>query len=103
MSERWTRIKDNLVGEKNGYVCSEGHTTITIHKDHGVTPMFLGCKTCGATANSQMYSVEIYDGYYGEGQATHEWYKPEGKVFKSLDIESQDHVTRGGLLLREIE
>lgn len=76
----------------NVYTCASGHDTVTIDMDHGTTPMFLGCKTCGKQATSHMYrcSQDLIPEW--------EWYAPNPTDCAEYEL---DHVLSGGLLLRE--
>lgn len=77
----------------NIYSCADGHDTVTIDKDHGTTPMFMDCKTCGKQATSHWYNVP-------KGLIpTWEWYKPN---ISDVNDYEMDHVLSGGLLLRPI-
>ncbi len=90
----------------NAYVCKECKgLTVTIEKVEGITPMFLGCRAsgkeydCNSMAVSMMYppaSIVIK-----LPKPKWEWYKPDS--LKRLDVETADHVQKGGLLLRKIE
>lgn len=99
----------------NAYVCPMLHATVTIHKDEGTTPMFIGCRTCGKQATSRMGMVD------SSLKPTHEWYKPTPEDIDRevsdawMEIESdtplsrddirrgfEDHARKGGLYLRRI-
>lgn len=82
------RVKNRI----NCYTCPSGHNTVTIDINHGTTPMFLGCKTCGQQATSHMYRCDqtLIPAY--------EWYAPNPAECKEYEL---DHVLSGGLLLRE--
>lgn len=83
----------------NLYNCrSCGNTIITIDKDKGTTPMFLGCENYGGCKDGRMFSM-----MYNVPEIlvpSHEWYKPQLSECKSYEV---DHVQNGGLLLRKIE
>lgn len=95
---------------KNAYICNLLHSTVTVHKDAGTTPMFLSCLTCGKRAVSRMGQVD--DSLI----PTHEWYKPtdedciaeaerisqEKETYKYTLHAIREHVAMGGLLLRKI-
>lgn len=98
--------------QKNAYVCTNLHTTVTVNKDNGVTPMFISCPVCNERAASMMYKINQ------ALEPTHEWYKPteeqiigEAKFFalaneldeKLLLSGLKDHVKQGGLLMRKIK
>lgn len=91
-------------GAVNGYQCPECDMyTLVIHKDRGVTPMFLACrvtKDCPGTAVSLGYPPGTPPP--GIMRAVRwEWFRPDKKAFNKLTPEMQDHVRRGGLVLRE--
>lgn len=77
----------------NIYTCASNHDTITRDLDHGTTPMFLACKTCGKQATSHMYRCDQ------TLTPVWEWYAPNPADCKEYEL---DHVLSGGLLLREI-
>lgn len=107
------------VGEKNAYFCDDCHGYIvTVDRDEGVTPMFLACRVkgeptdpendCEGTSRSMMYPGEPWPEEDGLGhpiptEPTWEWYTPEAEEILTLDVESVDHVRKGGLLLRQIK
>lgn len=86
-------------GKKNIYACLEGHQTVTVDKDSGVTPMFLICPEpgCGQRATSVMYQCDQ------SLTPSREWYIPEGKELAKLKGPVLEHVRAGGMLLRKIE
>ncbi len=88
-------------GRVNGYVCDScGGKTVTIHRDEGVTPMFIGCRAlpgCQGRAVSLMYTSNPA---WELPEPKWEWYRPEST--RHLSAEVADHVRRGGLLLREV-
>lgn len=77
----------------NIYTCTSGHDTITRDLDHGTTPMFLGCKTCGKQATSHMYRCDQ------TLTPLWEWYAPNPADCADYEM---DHVLLGGLLLRPV-
>jgi hypothetical protein len=81
--------------KKNIYECPAGHLTVTEDRDEGVTPMFMECKRpgCNRQSASMMYNVPQFL------TAEYEWYKPNPEDVKPYE---QEHVSKGGLLLREI-
>jgi hypothetical protein len=85
-------------GRKNKYVCDDpgcAHTITTVDIDEGVTPFMTACEKCNGTAVSRMYRVDQTE------VETHEWFRPQ--TLEGLKPHSQEHVRRGGLLLRKIE
>ena len=85
-------------GKPNVYVCEACHEElVTVDVDEGVTPFMLGCRAtpgCSGMAQSAMYNVPPER----VAEATHEWYKPA--TMDGLSAAVQDHVGKGGLLLR---
>lgn len=87
-------------GKKNIYKCDDGHLTVTIDRDDGVTPFMTTCTYtgCGKMARSHMYHAQCQ-----VFEPTHEWYRPtERQMSKEKRPGVIDHVKRGGLLLRAI-
>ena len=91
---------------KNVYTCEQGHRTVTVDINYGVTPMFLICKTegCGAKATSAMYPPNI------EEEPTHEWFKPDDAYLErrygydeAILHAMTEHVNKGGLDIRRIK
>lgn len=83
----------------NVYTCKVGHRIVTVDRQKGVTPFIIGCKhpSCAERATSNFYRVD-------RGLTpTHEWYRPSLREYETLDPHSKDHVSNGGLLLREID
>jgi hypothetical protein len=96
----------------NAYVCFNLHITVTKNVDEGVTPMFIACPKCFKQAISMMYNVNQ------SSKPTQQWYKPtrdeivaEAKaVTKNFNVSFldvfnnlQDHVSKGGLLMKELK
>ncbi len=91
----------------NAYVCPKCNgLTVTIERVKGVTPMFLGCRangevnTCGGFSASMMYRIPPK---LGELEPKWEWYSPHPATIQNLDLETQEHVRKDGLLLKKIE
>lgn len=103
-------------GNKNAYICSNLHSTVTEYADSGVTPMFISCPICKEMSTSMMGRVNQ------SIEATHEWYKPANtldeitkfahdeisKVMKPEDDHFNgavqgviNHIVQGGLWMRE--
>ncbi len=97
----------------NAYVCYNLHVTVTTLKDEGVTPMFIACPKCMKRATSMMFEVNQ------ESKPTQQWYKPtrdeiveeakaiaknfSGVTFLDAFNNLQDHVAKGGLLMKELK
>lgn len=101
----------------NLYMCEHGCHNVTVDVDKGVTPFMIGCEftgrpdripdptkmkygKCIGMAKSCMYPKEI-DDKYPIPVATHEWYRPSLKEFKTLSELEKDYVKDGGLLMRK--
>lgn len=100
----------------NCYVCEHHCQTFTVDVDHGVTPFMIGCEfkgspdrpanpkfigangKCIGTAKSCFYPRDKLPDH---AKVTHEWYRPNSTEFKRLSHGSKEHVSKGGLLLRE--
>lgn len=95
-------MKVTKPGDVNAYICKDcGYLTVIVHKDPGVTPMFLGCRgpiECNGMAVSMMYNIPKQM----LPEPKFEWYNPGNAELSRMDIGMQDHVRRGGLVLREI-
>lgn len=91
-------------GARNAYWCDDCHSyTVVVHRDAGVTPMFLACRAtadCRGTSRSMMYPKDPWPAHIPE--ATYEWYLPDAKKLRKMDPAEQDHIMRGGLALREV-
>ncbi len=92
----------DLTGARNLYQCDAcGGVIVTVHKHHGVTPMFLACRAtpdCRGSMASCMYLPfpELL-------QPTHEWYTPDADELKTFSAGMRQHVEQGGVVLRKIE
>jgi hypothetical protein len=105
---RMGNMRDNVMPEaakpgfkqqKNMYVCERcaGHI-VTVDLEEGVTPFLIKCEAtagCSGMMKSSMYRV-----YDQSVRASHEWYRPT--LVMRLDAWEQEHVKKGGLLLRRI-
>lgn len=85
--------------KKNMYVCERcaGHI-ITVDLESGVTPFLIKCEAtpgCSGMMQSSFYRVQNQS-----VRASHEWYKPT--LVMRLDAWEQEHVKKGGLLLRRV-
>lgn len=74
----WAQPADDRVGRENVYVCDKCHGHIvTVDRDPGVTPMFLGCRATEG-CDGQMVSSGYPDPSKKPasiGPATWEWYR----------------------------
>lgn len=107
-----------MKGKINTYTCKDGHKTVTIDKDEGVTPFMISCEECKAldklnsTATSSMYrcSQELTPAF--------EWYRSNMAeiVIMAKEMERDfkvnydgafesllSHHNQGGLYLRKIK
>jgi hypothetical protein len=104
LAPRATPFRERL----NAYRCDDcGRYTVTIDRDEGVTPMFLGCRAdgtedyaCGGRAVSLGYPKGPRPSW---AVPAWEWYKPDAAELARMSPEMRDHVQRGGLALRKIE
>ena len=95
-------------GRYNVYTCPDGHHTVTLDVDDGVTPMFLACRHdgtetgCMKRATSSCYPDGPLPEFLREKfeQFGWEWYRPSLKWARRKGPEMLDHVLRGGLDLR---
>lgn len=99
----WGQAANERVGRENCYVCREclGHI-VTVDRDPGVTPMFLGCRATEG-CSGQMVSSGYPDPDKKPasiGPATWEWFRPTD--LKGYEPDMVDHISRGGLELRKI-
>lgn len=91
-------------GKKNAYTCGNLHSIVTIYKDSGTTPMFMGCPKCGTKMVSRMGDINP------NAEPTHEWYKPTEADWKEVELAIdndtinalKEHVRKGGLLYRQL-
>ena len=100
-------------GEKNAYYCETcGGYTVVIHRDDGVTPMFLACRaageveTCQGRAVSMMYRDIDSAPANVPKEPAWEWVKPSKsrvRRIKKRNPAFAEHLERGGLELRKIE
>ena len=85
----------------NVYTCPNGHKTVTIDIDEGVTPMMLRCRqkaddgkhNCAEMASSAWYNCDQ------SLEPEYEWYKPAS--LKGLSPAMKEHVKMGGLEIRK--
>ena len=87
----------------NAYTCDVcGLNTVTIDVDPGVTPMLLACRRtpgCTGTGTSAGYPAGPVPDELLE-HLTWEWSTPTEGEFRKLSPAVQDHVERGGPVLR---
>ena len=88
-------------GKKNMYVCDTcGGHIITKDIAAGTTPFLIACQAthgCPGRMGSSFYKVFDPENRLAH---THEWYKP--LLHRGMSPATQDHVQKGGLLLRAI-
>lgn len=89
-------------GALNAWQCSTcGKSTVAVHVDDGVTPMFLGCRAtpgCIGRATSSGYPSGPVPHYIVEA-LRFEWYAPSPTELVKLDQETRAHC---GLLIRDL-
>ena len=83
---------------ENVYVCPKSHMTVTVDVDVGVTPFILKCRRegCDEFAQSRFYPKSPR--HYSMPDPEWEWYRPGYEEY--LLMEHDDHVEKGGLLIR---
>ncbi len=93
--------------KKNSYVCEGifnrlkspgpgcGYNLVSIDRDKGTTPFMIKCDKCGGMMKSTLYRID--QNYV----PTHEWFKPSD--VSDIPKGWEDHVSMGGLVLREIK
>lgn len=85
----------------NAYACDDcGNMTVTIDREHGVTPFLIDCtvKGCNGMARSGFYAVpqDLIPQY--------EWRKPTKTEYYQLPVSTRrDHVDQGGLMMYPIK
>lgn len=97
-------------GAVNGYQCPDCNgLTIVVHRDAGVTPMFLACRAEGVDPREAKCKGQAVSLMYPEGEPpappAWEWFKPSAtqmKRYRREDPAMYDHVQRGGLELRKL-
>lgn len=92
--------RQSMVGRVNVYLCETCRfATVTVHRDHGVTPFIIPCQHqgCGKRSYSTLYRAPTHLA------PTHEWYLPITSEIATLDPMTRAHVEKGGLLLRPID
>jgi len=107
-SPDWWLYKLPAKGARNAYKCNTcGICIITIDVDRGTTPAFMGCKAtkgCDGSMTSAGYPSTPMPKSLN-ACAVWEWYRPEANAL-GLFHEDQiidEHIRRGGLLLRRQE
>lgn len=95
------RSVEDFTGRKNMYQCDTcGGVIVTVHRQHGVTPMFLNCRAtngCAGSMASAMYAPvpEMFT-------PTHEWYVPTVDELQQMNREMREHIEQGGLMIRKV-
>ena len=94
------------IEKRNAYICKECRTvTLIVHIVEGVTPMFIGCTKpgCSGKAISFMYKVPppLLVSFNDDFIPSHEWYKPSEIEASMLSDGQQEHIKKGGLIMRE--
>ena len=93
-----TAKAQNEAPRLNIYQCQSCYGLIcTVDRDKGVTPFMVDCKVksgCSGPMRSSMYRV------FPMTVPTWEWYRPT--TTEDLSKPAQEHVDKGGLLLRKI-
>lgn len=96
-----SEAEDSLKARKNIYTCRQcGGHIVTVDRDDGVTPFMLNCRAmegCKGTMESSFYRV-----FDQKMAASYEWYRPDETEFAVLKDITQEHVRKGGLLLRPV-
>lgn len=96
----WARLP---IGRENMYGCDtcKGYI-VTVDIDRGVTPMYIKCQseTCSALMRSYGYPARPRPEHIAS--ADWEWYRPEVNALGRFDNDddANEHILRGGLLLR---
>lgn len=87
---------------KNAYTCRGcGFVVVTVNRDEGTTPFMIDCRAPGAGCSEMMQS-NFYRLPEGAPEPTLEWYRPSLKKIRRLSSWEQEHVLKGGLLLRTV-
>lgn len=98
--------RGNEAGDKNAYWCERcGLHTVTVNRDPGVTPMWLGCRAngyepgeegaCGGRAQSLMFPDPWPEDVPEE--AAWEWFRPKPETISEMDPVGWQHFSQGGL------
>jgi hypothetical protein len=107
IGEDWRRAQERrdaaarARGKRNIYICEEcyGHI-VTCDAAEGVTPFMIGCKAtadCKGMMQSSMYRV-----FDQRMRPDFEWYSPTLEEATTLSPWVQEHVAKGGLVLRDV-
>lgn len=98
-------------GSINAYYCPDCQSyVVVIHRDEGVTPMFLACRAKGEPTDpaNDCKGMSTSLGYPAAETwpiprtPTWEWYKPDAEQIAEMDEAGRDHIERGGLDIRKI-
>ena len=98
----------SVKGKINVYRCDNGHDTVTICRDEGVTPFMLGCRwetkenwpknrPCPLMGRSAFFHDSVQD-----RTPEWEWFSPTLEEIKKMPPAMREHVAQGGLDLRRI-
>lgn len=98
-----------FTGRENVYTCEDCRGWIvTIDRDPGVTPMFLGCRVPQPTTSEPPCQGRMVSAGYPKGPkppqygpATWEWFRPD--TVKGMEPAMARHIMDGGLELRPIK
>ena len=83
---------------KNVYTCDTCRgQVVTVDTDKGVTPFMIACR---ATPGCKGFMISSFYHCDPASIATFEFYRPE--TIEGLDPPTQEHVMKGGLLLRPV-
>lgn len=101
--------KNKKMSKINAYVCPHLHTTVTIEYGDGNTSFMMSCPKCLKKGVQELATSQVYK-VNQNLTPTHEWYKPTAEEIEHIRKSSPDsnfrqlqqHVMRGGLLLREL-
>lgn len=98
-----TPIFDGRGSGVDVYTCKDcGERFYTQYVDKGVTPFTVACRKCGGIAvhdNTIRYSEWKFLEF--TGAVLHSWMRPNLEQFLKLRPAAQEHVLKGGLMLRE--
>lgn len=90
-------------GKINTYTCPNGHVTVTIDTDDGVTPMMIRCRQRDVDGKHNCTEFSRSAWYRCDQSLTpeYEWYKPTS--LKGYNAEMRNHLEMGGLEIRKIK
>ena len=100
------RAVGSMSGRLNVYNCDMCNKYIvTVDRAEGVTPFHIACRAtpkCKGLMHSAMYRVFPWLRAVGHLQPAFEWYKPSEAEARKFSKATQQHISQGGLMLREI-